>query len=30
MLQQHWQPVLATLEDQELFSKYHERSRRKP
>ncbi len=25
MLHQHWQPVLATLEDQELFSKYHEK-----
>jgi len=23
-MQQHWQPVLATLEDQELFSKIHE------
>jgi uncharacterized alpha-E superfamily protein len=25
MLHQHWQPVLATLEDQELFSKHHEK-----
>ncbi len=23
-MRQHWQPVLATLEDQELFSKFHE------
>lgn len=23
-MQQHWQPVLATLEDQELFSKFHD------
>ncbi len=25
MVDQHWQPVLATLEDQELFNKYHEK-----
>ena len=24
MVHQHWQPVLATLEDQELFHKYYE------